>query len=161
MGLEAWKKRFYPVSADTFLGKPDNYETQRAAIEHSILKWNGLRHENLIGHGCGFVARAVVDLFNQSKLVKINGDSCALCALNWRELLDDSGTDQCAKCPLFQSRDGVPCDRGAKNQPELYVPGLDDPEVMIDGLQKALAWLNAKEASDGEKELLAGALNSL
>ena len=125
MSLKTWKEEFYPVEADS----PEAQASARAAIEHSLRKWRGLRPEALLKHDVrleGPYHRQVFDDCADESQV-ISGSSCALC----RRLYYD-----CYGCPLVKVS-GLVCD-DAESAWDVYT-NKADPEPMIAQLEKALA----------------------
>ena len=157
MSLKTWEAEFYPQTAEAFaLMDHCDPQSQREAIQHSIRKWRGLLPQNLMGHGCVLTGKYLEDARDRTKGLAIDGDSCALCRLNHVAASEDPDDHDCWSCPVFLSRDGVPCDDASSNKhEELYWQGLSDPAVMIEGLEKALAWLDAKEAEKADQKHLA------
>ena len=131
MSLKTWKKEFYPVEADS----PEAQASTRAAIEHSLRKWRGLRPEALLKHEVRLVGLYNAEVVDDCSSQFINGRSCALC------IQFDDASGNCDGCPIFKVS-GVACDP-AKNSDEVsawevYVHDAD-PEPMIAQLEKALA----------------------
>lgn len=82
MSLETWKQKYYKVHA-SIVPKED-------ALEHSILKWEGLHPSILLEHG---IARERHELScGDEKVFWIAGYSCALC--------ENHLHDDCATCPI-------------------------------------------------------------
>ncbi len=75
MTIKSWKLEFYPITA---LDLVRSGATWVLALEHSLLKWKGLRAHNLEKHGCrkvcGISIRGAGEFY-------FNGESCALCHL--------------------------------------------------------------------------------
>ena len=95
MSIESWKAEFYPIGAKDV--------PKQHALGHSIIKWHGLRKENLRKHGCRILWRSeVVD--DAGCGLEIDANSCALCTYYWSH----SG---CGSCPLAIARGGVACDK--------------------------------------------------
>ena len=134
MSLKTWKEEFYPVEADS----PEAQASTRAAIEHSLRKWRGLRPEALRKHEVrleGPYNKEIVD--NTGDRIDdrfgISGYSCALCHMAEFYICDD--------CPLVKVS-GVACDHAENIDEvsawEVYIHTAD-PEPMIAQLEKALA----------------------
>ncbi len=148
MSLKTWEAEFYPQTAEAFaLIDHRDPQSQREAIQHSIRKWRGLLPNNLMGHGCVLIGQYLEDARDRIKGLAIDGDSCALCVLNCKASVE---SHRCASCPLFLSRNGVACDVDGINASDLYRSGLEDPTIMIEGLQKALAWVEAKAQNSAD-----------
>ena len=69
MSLQSWKKEFY---------SPISKVSKKDALQHSLIKWVGLRKENLAKHGVEYDSTIGAITFKGSKLA-IDGWSCALC----------------------------------------------------------------------------------
>lgn len=129
MSLQSWKEEFYPVDASD-CPKED-------AIEHSLLKWVGLRRENRGRHDVGLDGfnGVIEQSLKSGDRLGIDSVSCALCVVH----LDRS----CGDCPLFLVR-GQQCDHRTQDE---EASGLSspwtawavgrDPEPMIFWLIKA------------------------
>lgn len=122
MSIETWKKEFYPVSATSRMSK-------KAAIEHSIKKWEGLLPENLKKHGvvldrCGDIHDDVINF-------EISDQSCALCQKYMHEC--------CAKCPLHEKL-GFECGKGKIETGDGWISYMEegDPELMLKNLRSLL-----------------------
>ena len=111
MSIKTWKEEFY-----------QNYipETDEDAIEKSLMRWIGLRRENLLAHRLKFQEA-------------INGSYCGLCEkFARRNLYSDN---PCLNCPLYL-KDNESCDDGwSKYQTALHTRY---PEVLITALAKLL-----------------------
>ena len=134
MSLKTWKKEFYPVEANS----PEAQASTRAAIEHSLRKWRGLRPEALLKHEVrleGPHHKEVVDAGRADERQGISSRSCALC------FRFDDADGNCDGCPIVKVS-GRACDPGKDSDEvsawEVYVHDAD-PEPMIAQLEKALA----------------------
>ena len=139
MSLETWKKEFYPVEADS----PEAQASARAAIEHSLRKWRGLRPEALLKHEVrleGPYNKEVVDdcADAEDESQFISSRSCALC------IRFDDADGNCDGCPIVKVS-GMACDLKDEDERgpdasawEMYIY-YADPEPMIAQLEKALA----------------------
>lgn len=125
MSLKTWKAEFY--------SEPTEEMTKKAAIEHSIKKWIGLRPENLAKHECYFDKSCdwVVRDDNTTDFLLIDSGTCALCV----KYLSD-GDLPCLKCPLYKSL-GYRCDGGITSPFVVWLL-VQDPEPMIEALQGLL-----------------------
>jgi hypothetical protein len=110
MTIETWKKEFYPVEAE------DCPEDQ--AIEHSLLKWQGLSPDNLAKHGLELSPRfaGIIEIGKEyddaNAKFFIGSDSCALCHhFHSDDPDEDENGDEthCLECPLAITR-GAACD---------------------------------------------------
>lgn len=152
MSIETWTQEFYPHKADSA-------EAHERAIDHSLQKWIGLRHENLEKHGLVQIGCNLYNLEDAARLrpvFQISADTCSLCSVFYDisaayvgpEDSDEwEAVPECRECPLSKVRGGVPCDHPWKfetNSP--YGQGTwgysPDPEPMI------LWLLKAKEVHD-------------
>jgi hypothetical protein len=125
MSLESWKEDFYPVEAnDVPPGKP--------SIEHSLVKWVGLREENLNKHNIIFDDDDGNIGGDGDGSLSISGESCALCC-NYL-------ADGCRGCPLFISLGGRVCDDSGKAKDSPFGRYFEEhtPEPMIQALELAL-----------------------
>ena len=136
MTLENWKKEFYPITANEFVGSS---KTEKDYIEHSLLKWTGLLPENLAKHD---VEKGSFYILDKERIFGIHSLSCVLC-----EVYDNKtcGTDDFVspgKCPLVKVL-GNRCDSKFVDH-SVYVTWIeeDDPKPMIEALQKALEMCN-------------------
>lgn len=96
MSVESWKQVYYPVPGNTFEGLEINLETVKKALEHSLLKWQGLTENVKSQHEVKvswilLVPKESEPSFPLQKPLELSSDSCALCALFDVE---------CALCPL-------------------------------------------------------------
>lgn len=105
MSEASWKNEFYPIDADLV--------DEEDAIKHSLVKWRGLRKENLLKHGLEWVP------------IEVSGATCALCKAYWLA--------GCKKCPLYQFL-GSRCDDGSKAPFVMYSERYT-PEPMIEALE--------------------------
>lgn len=125
MSLATWKQEFYRYTAYDL--KDESWE---AVLDHSLLKWIGLREENLNKHGV-FMDECYLRNKDLSKvsIIIIDGSSCALCEKS-KDPYDDR-TD-CSNCPLTKV---VPnnCSKEFNVFMDKY-----NPEPMIELLAKAL-----------------------
>ena len=150
MSLQSWKAEFYIIDADTT--EPEN------ATSHSLLKWYGLRKENLDRHNLemdmhGWVLREKdktnEDLLNgYAETLSIDSTTCALCYHHLVNTDDeDDEEDSCSNCPLAIARDGIPCTSWMQDEslsPWTEWTRLQNPEPMIFWLKKAVEEAQAK-----------------
>ncbi len=122
MSLKTWKEEFYPVEADSL----EAQSSARAAIEHSLRKWRGLRPEALLKHKVRLEGPYHKQIFDDcaDESQVISGSSCALCQR------------LCYDCPLVKVS-GLVCDDEGSAW-GVYIHKAD-PEPMIAQLEKALA----------------------
>lgn len=124
MSIETWKKEFMPVPANH-----PSLDTDRKRLEHSLLKWRGLRFSALEAHGLHQTGRWIYDGGEALKPAFNTGSpSCALCVA----YLDRK--PRCAACPLSKLAPGGDC-----NAEYGVFLGHGDPEPMIHLLEKACA----------------------
>lgn len=124
MTIESWKKEFYPVEAK------DCPRCPAAELDHSILKWEGLKNESLEKHGLYLQWRHLYDKHTEDEVFFLSGVSCALCH---RYLTSD-----CQECPITKAR-GKACQGTMAGDPAPWGALLqrEDPEPMLMWLRKA------------------------
>ena len=94
MSLSTWKKEFYPITAIEAAK-----QGPRAALEHSIKKWEGGAVANCKKHGISIgkgIGKGIIYDFS------FDGESCALCKLFLG--------DPCEGCPLYIALGHNVCD---------------------------------------------------
>jgi hypothetical protein len=114
MSDQSWIDEYYPVEAKDV--------SEAGALEHSLRKWRGLRPANLARHGLS------------EPPIWVDCTTCALCV---QCSPHDNG---CAKCPLYQVRGNVRCDRtrqDEKRAPYWEWTKRSNPEPMIQWLHRA------------------------
>lgn len=89
MSIESWKQEFYPVPAE------EAATGNVAALKHSIVKWHGLRSENLKKHGLVFMGVHSIGTTEGNAEQLVCSDSCALCVL---------ANSNCDRCVLTKVR---------------------------------------------------------
>lgn len=122
MSIETWKVEFYPVPASEVAAED--------ALQHSLRKWIGLREENLSKHACETNFRSVSS--GQGERLRIDGKSCALCLLSYKEM--EPG---CEECPIVKLT-GMSCDSDKQSPWWAWTNG-EGPEAMIAVLQECIA----------------------
>ncbi len=127
MSLKTWKDEFYPVEADKVEGRLE-------AIQHSLVKWVGVRGDNLKKHKVKLIGTSLAGTRGS---IGIDSYSCALCSLYLR-----TSKVRCSECPLVAIRGGCSCDTkldlGEGLSPYHYFALEGNPEPMIELLEKAL-----------------------
>ena len=123
MTLESWKEEFYPQY-------PIESMTKMQAIKHSIIKWTGLRKENLSRHDLQVDNEG--DIKYKGDYFFIDGGSCALCVKYFSKI-----HPSCENCPLYKLL-GNSCDAPTVSSPFNIWQDREDPEPMIAALQKLL-----------------------
>lgn len=99
IGLEAWKKEYYPTSAS-------KCKTQFEAVEHSMRKWEGLLKKNLKRFGLLKDGRRILEIPRvDGGIFNVDVETCALCCVSKYTRYG------CGRCPLYDVRGGVECDR--------------------------------------------------
>lgn len=116
MSIESWKQEFYPVPAE------EAATGNVAALKHSIVKWHGLRPENLDKHNVTPVGTHYIGTTENDSEELAGSGSCALCVLV---------SDTCAVCVLTE----VNSTCGESWHLWVY---KRDPEPMIAQLEHAL-----------------------
>ena len=85
MSIHSWKRQFYPISANTKAATASDI----TALDHSLIKWYGLRAEALSAHGLTRSHNKIED--GEGDFFNVSGESCALC----RRYEED-----CSRCVL-------------------------------------------------------------
>lgn len=128
MSLDSWKAQYYKVGASRACS------SARAAIEHSVRKWEGLRESALEAHGLKWRGCVITD-YQDSFYVSNN--TCALCVRYLNDEVDDA--HECLTCPLYILR-GCKCFALRENEtvdPYTAFTLKADPEPMIRWLKLA------------------------
>lgn len=124
MSLESWKQLYYPITAEEAAKL-----SPHGIIEHSLIKWRGLRSEVLNEHQLWFSYCYITDGTNS---FAITGQSCSLCAKHYDYSKDEP--DSCSSCPLAQlGTDRFDCFTEYRHWRDTR-----DPEPMIALLEKAI-----------------------
>ena len=120
MSLDSWKKEFYPISENR-CGK-----SNKAMLLHTLLRYMGLRVENLRKHAVARSWDEVYDLNDPNKVFNIPG-TCAFCVKFF-------GKPGCPSCLVYNK-----CQ-------ELYsnYMATGDPRKVIRYLKDKLRRLNKK-----------------
>lgn len=122
MSLEAWKKKFYPVSAREV--------TKKDALDHSFKKWEGLTNENLKKFNLKRDYDCIVtNDKTMMPLFSLNADSCALCF----HFFDYS--TNCKKCPIVKSGEKSCNENNSAYDKVVY--GGKSASIMLKTLEKA------------------------
>lgn len=135
MTIESWKQEFYPVEAGAC---PEGQE-----IQHSLLKWTGLKPENLKKHDMDALGNAIEEVVNGDYTMKVFSVDASTCALCQAHSVRDEDDDEfpCSECPLSKlGANGVDCN----TEYEAFTQG-DNPDPMLEILNKALALAASKE----------------
>ena len=122
MTLAAWRKKFYPKEARS--------TTKKEAVLHSLVKWIGLREDNLEKFAIRYDDYYLVD--DTRKFFAVGSSTCALCY---------HYDDDCLKCPLAIARNGFACNSRADDEsdsPWSVWCTTSNPEPMIRALENAL-----------------------
>jgi len=112
-GLEAWKREFYSVPANS-----ETLDDDVKRLDHALRKWKGLREEELARFG---VTREELE---DSEFLGV--DSCSLCQAHHSET--------CSRCPFVTIR-GKQCHEDGELY-DVYYNQEDSPEPMIIALQE-------------------------
>lgn len=126
--MHPWIEEFYPVEAQQAAG------SDMEALQHSLLKWQGLRPENLAKHGV--IRRPYTSLHasgSESELLCVDASSCALCKRYFV---------RCEPCPLYAANGGRTCaDRGPLEDVSAWGAYVrhGNPEPMIALIERAIA----------------------
>jgi hypothetical protein len=111
---------FYPVEA--------KHSLKEDSLDHSILKWTGLKAENLKEHQLHTTPLGIAD--DKGRELGIDAGTCALC-FHYRDY------PSCEECPLAISRAGHPCDYTMGSEeysPFTYWIREDNPMPMLENL---------------------------
>lgn len=139
MSAKSWQQEFYPTPAHSCSAED--------AVKHSLLKWTGLRDENLKRHG--------VRLTNGGRIMTVESDdlktridygiiidsrSCALCIHYTGLYISD-----CINCPVYRVRENTKCDSKTSDEldknvesPWFIFKQRGDPEPMIKVLEDSV-----------------------
>lgn len=142
MSLQTWKDEFYQESA-----KNAAKRGPEAALDHSVVKWDGLKPENTEKHAVVVAGIGIEDKDEGQITFYVEGSTCALCVYN------DAVNKGCAECVLAKSRDGVACDDSRDDErrsPYKCWTYNADPFPMIEALRKAKVYAGDKGADKGE-----------
>jgi hypothetical protein len=130
-----WLEAHYPRPAE------DCTNSELGAVEHAILKFEGLRPEVLKKHGlflesCHLTVMESEDC-EEYPLLHYSSGTCALCH---RHRGEDDYLD-CDECILTEIRNGHPCDEtteaGLPDPSPYYAAMCGDPEPMLKLLYEA------------------------
>jgi hypothetical protein len=136
MSLKTWKSEFYKVPAN-------EVKSDIEALDHSILKWDGLSEVNLEKHRLyydkdyGFIVGLDSDYFDGDGRLDIDSSNCALCQLHL--------SPTCENCPLYKALGNQKCDDTGMP----YLEFLDDGNVLP--MQAALE-VAKREYLEGHKD---------
>lgn len=141
-GLDAWKRVHYAKTAAK--------TTPQEALDHSLVKWYGLRVRELEHYGLevnqyGHVVE-LDEYRDEVNLLEIDCTSCALCVHHFDRMGDGP---RCQLCPIALSREGVPCDveaDGERESPWQSWLQEHDPEPMLGVLEEARDWVEFHRA---------------
>lgn len=135
MSIASWKKEFYSKPARKFRVKDQQEPTLKqelAAVGHSIIKWTGLRQENLDKHQLRpsddnyCIDGPAVDGSKDYDEIEIDAGTCALCEQN---------SSHCESCPIVRAT-GATCHWRAV--PDMVKP----PPEAQEKLSPYFVWLN-------------------
>ncbi len=109
MSVATWIKEFVPNN--DFVNM-----TWLEAIDASILKWNGVKPENLSKHN---VVHSGYSIKNHDDFRFYHLSECPLCDLSNKEMKAQQThgeyREYCTICPLFKANGRVSCDEGGEN----------------------------------------------
>ena len=141
MSFHTFLNEFYPTDAH-------DCKTDLEAVHHCKLKWSGRLPENLAKHEVEIHPlrpKHIVPIdLNQNNVFPelYSTNTCALCT---PRTTPDKFID-CTTCPIKLAT-GTACDEPHTDSTSLYRMALDNPQVMLDALDKAEAYLLAQEPS--------------
>ena len=134
MSRHPWLEAHYPQHAEECTG------SELEAVEHAILKFEGLRPEVLKEHGLYFEECCVKtheDEDSDDILLHYSATTCALCHRH----RSGDGILECRKCILSEVRNGYACDDSTVAEDPgpspYYAAMLGDPEPMLKLLHEA------------------------
>lgn len=133
MSKASWRKKFYPIAADS-----DELNTNLKRTQHSLQKWRGLRADVLAEHKLRVDDEVALRTTRDGIYVmRINGESCALCHYHSSVFIYG-----CPSCPISRARGGYACDMAKPKELENEAPWHawtydKNPEPMIEVLEKA------------------------
>ena len=134
MSKHPWLEAHYPQHAE------ECTDSELEAVEHAILKFEGLKPEVLKEHGlylenCHVMTQEDED--SDDILLHYSSTSCALCHRH----RDEDGHLKCNECILSELRNGYACDETTEAEdPEpspYYAAMMGDPEPMLKLLHEA------------------------
>lgn len=129
MSVVSWKQEFYPVDAS-------QCKTWGEAVQHSILKWSGLRPEALENHE---VRLKNGEVFSENDYFSFRESTCALCEVAEMRCASRGKDNWCNECVLSESRGGFSCDvakPGERISPWKAMVFENNPKPMIEALDK-------------------------
>lgn len=133
MSIETWKAEFYATDAEE--------TSAHEAMDHSIVKWEGLSKKNLDRHGVRKDARDSRLTDDEGDRFSIYGGTCALC-------VHFESQGECTACSLSQARGGVRCDMQRLDEsvsPYFAFVCDSDPQPMLKWLKKAKRFEQARD----------------
>ena len=132
MSFDTWLDKFYPLEAY----HEKVIATDKTAVEHCIVKWEGLRPDNIQEHGMKvFGRRSLKTEGENTGFFSIDASTCALCTRN-----SSLGNYGCWGCPIYSFKDLRDCSKE-------YTEWIEnkDPEPMIDLLKRTLKMVEENE----------------
>lgn len=143
MSLHTFLNEFYPTDAH-------DCKTDLEAVRHCKQKWSGRLPENLAKHKVKIHParpRHIVPINpNQNNVFPelYSANTCALCI---SQTTPDKSAIDCTTCPIKLAV-GTACEDPHTGTASLYMLALDNPQVMLDALDKAETYLLAQEPSE-------------
>lgn len=137
MSIQTWKDEFYPVDQSE-IGR-----SSKDAIDHSLLKWNGLTRDNLKKHNVRLLRPMMILTDSDANLVdvkspevfRVDQSTCVLCRIN---------EHHCCTCPLYIAIGHQVCtlDQDTRNRgPYQLFRDIGDATRMIKALEEARSYL--------------------
>ena len=100
MSERSWLEAYYPKPAEDCTG------SELEAVEHAILKFEGLKPEALEDHKVKMVDADVVTVPEYDTVLEFSTTTCAICIIHAKG--SDWGNPDCKKCILHKIR-GMQC----------------------------------------------------
>lgn len=144
MSFHTFLNEFYPTDAH-------DCKTDLEAVRHGKQKWSGRLPENLAKHEVEIhplKPKYIVTIEpNQNNVFPelYSANTCALCIPRTAPHKFIKFI-KCTTCPIKLAT-GTTCDEPRTDSTSLYRMALDNPQVMLDALDKAEAYLLAQEPS--------------
>lgn len=159
MGIEAWRKMFYPEPA------MDAVDTEEQALRHCIRKWEGAKPDNLAMTGLKTARwglyKVETPLPVRSELLEIlpiheefyyGISTCALCM---RHDMRCVGCQRCSLLAYHLAQTGLhPCTNGEPGSPYNIFGLTGNPEPMITALRETLDYVLKHPPCDAEGHLV-------
>jgi len=130
MSIKSWKEKYYPI--------PANQVEKKDAVQHSLLKWEGLQSDVLIEYGLNRSAEIYQIEDFEGATFEVTADTCALCLLYYDEEKEHEGPPKlmCEKCPIYEEQ-GCSCTSPTGDGPSQWGAWIrGDARPMLEILQQ-------------------------